>query len=749
MNDSDQNPESTENESSASSSAKATQSDGNDHLNDNELYQKESYAGHPNGLYLLFFAEMWERFSYYGMRALLVLYMTKGFLQKDDNSAYAIYGAYAALVYATPFIGGMIADHLIGARRAVILGGLLMALGHLVMTIESELPFYFALAFLIVGNGFFKPNISMIVGSLYPEHSTKRDAGFTIFYIGINLGAAMAPLICGYVGENYGWHYGFGLATIGMLVGLALFVVPASISRFMILLTALLCGGAMIYLNYDEVIYALGPNVFVALCLIASGVIGYLALSKVGLPVWAGEPAHPERLKEPAAPELSKHLSTYYLAIICTILLLQHLVPPQSFAAFVLLCVGFYALIFPWLKVASAIYLGSFIATPVFALLVQRNEIAGIVLSFFGIAALTYLILQMFRSTKVERERLQVILVLMFFSGLFWAFFEQAGSSINLYTDRNVDRVFATEIIKKDQIGQTITVEITQGMTGRSQQGKIITVKDVDIWRYQAKQEQKQKEIQRQTMINTQDGAHAKKTTTYAWQRFAHWIGNLFSSEPDPKKDQQAKSKDPTMQWTVHKDSIGMPIKGSEVAASQFQAANPIFIIIFGLIFSALWSFLGRLKIEPSTPTKFGLGILQLGLGFAVLEWAALNTNALGMAGMGSLMLAYLLMTTGELCLSPVGLSMVTRLAPKSIVSIVMGAWFLATAFSNYLAALIAMLTGIEHGSGGVNTMPPPQETVHVYAKVFGPIALVACACAVIVFLLTPTLKRWMHEDSV
>jgi len=147
--------------------------------------------GHPTGLFTLFFAEMWERFSYYGMRALLVFYMIKGFLGYGDNEAYAVYGAYTALVYATPFIGGMLADRLLGRRHAVVLGGLLMAAGHLLMTIQSEIAFFSALALLICGNGFFKPNISTIVGELYPAGSTRRDGGFTIFYMGINLGAAM------------------------------------------------------------------------------------------------------------------------------------------------------------------------------------------------------------------------------------------------------------------------------------------------------------------------------------------------------------------------------------------------------------------------------------------------------------------------------------------------------------------------------------------------------------------------------
>jgi len=196
--------------------------------------------GHPAGLYTLFFAEMWERFSYYGMRALLIFYMIKGFLGYGDKDATAVYGAYTALVYMTPFFGGMIADKLLGARTTVVIGGLLMAAGHLLMTIQTDLMFFLALAFLIAGNGYFKPNISTIVGTLYPPNSPKRDGGFTIFYIGINLGAAMAPLLCGYIGETYGWHYGFGLATIGMTVGLAVFVAPTILTQILIMGTAIL-----------------------------------------------------------------------------------------------------------------------------------------------------------------------------------------------------------------------------------------------------------------------------------------------------------------------------------------------------------------------------------------------------------------------------------------------------------------------------------------------------------------------------
>jgi len=205
---------------------------------------------HPTGLFTLFFAEMWERFSYYGMRALLVFYMTKGFLGMGDKQAYAVYGAYTALVYMTPYFGGMLADKLLGQRRAVVFGGLLMAAGHLLMTIETSFAFYTALALLICGNGFFKPNISTIVGGLYPEaQAAKKDGGFTIFYMGINLGAAMSPILCGYVGETWGWHYGFGLATIGMLIGVAVFVAPTRLTQILILGGALAAAISMPFLQ--------------------------------------------------------------------------------------------------------------------------------------------------------------------------------------------------------------------------------------------------------------------------------------------------------------------------------------------------------------------------------------------------------------------------------------------------------------------------------------------------------------------
>ena len=600
--------------------------------------------GHPTGLFTLFFAEMWERFSYYGMRALLVFYMIKGFLGYGDKQAYAVYGAYGALVYATPYIGGMLADRLLGARRAVVLGGLLMAGGHLLMTIENETTFFLALALLIVGNGFFKPNISTIVGSLYPEGSVKRDAGFTLFYMGINLGAAMSPVICGYVGETYGWHYGFGLATAGMLVGLAVFVAPIWLTQVLILGGALSTAIAMPF--FQDSLLQLGVRIFLGIALAVAGIFAFKALARGGLPEDAGAAPNPEALTEKIGGFLRKD----------------------------------------W-----AVYAGTLIAIPLLALLVGQHKLAGYTLSVFGGLAFLFLIVEAMRSEKVERERMFVVLILMFFSMLFWAFFEQGGSSINNFTDRNVDRVFEAQVIGADDVGKTMEITLNQEQFGRTMGEKLVTL----------------------TMV----------------------------------EELQAADKD-TVQWTITEGDVGMGVGGAVIPASEFQAANPIFILIFGLLFTALWGFLGARGLEPSTPVKFSLGLLQLGLGFGALWIGAQNADARGMVGLSWLLLGYLLHTTGELCISPVGLSMVTKLSPARIVSTVMGAWFLATAFSNYLAGMIATLTGLSHGGDGEQLIPAPIETVNVYGDVFGQIGMTAILSAVICLALSPLLTRWMHEDA-
>ncbi|MDZ4852114.1 MAG: peptide MFS transporter [Pirellulaceae bacterium] len=641
--------------------------------------------GHPVGLFLLFFAELWERFSYYGMRALLVFYMTKGFLSYNDDTAYGVYGAYTALVYATPFIGGMLADKFLGSRLCVIIGGILMALGHLAMTLENRFAFFGALSLLIVGNGFFKPNISTIVGSLYPEGSKLRDGGFTIFYIGINLGAAMSPLLCGYIGETYGWHYGFGLATAGMLVGLATFVMPNLVSQLLIGAAGLTAASSLFIFHPNNTI-AIAMNIFVGVTLLAAACTACIALNRGGLPSTAG-------------------LATNGRASIGTILkVLFGIVIAIPFIS--LLVSGFSILnqdgkqirVIQESTIKSFTDQGGAVAL-VGVVLEEISKPAGLVLMLMGIVALGYISWCMVKMTIIQRQRMYVVLTLTFFSLLFWAFFEQAGSSLNNYTDRNVDRVVETSVVSNDQVGSTIRLQPTQEQLGYSNGSDLF-------------------------LLDT--------------------LTKLRKENADPHFE---------IEWNVTKSNVGMGLatRDLELPASTFQSVNAIYILILGLVFTTLWTYLGSRGMEPSTPIKFGLGLLQLGLGFGAFWLGAYYSSDRGMVAVFWLLLGYLLHTTGELCLSPVGLSMIVKLSPKILVSTVMGMWFLATAFSQYLAGMIAMLTSAEQDggeSGGVQRIPAPIDSVHVFGDLYLKIAIAAIISACICLALSPLLKRWMHEEA-
>jgi POT family proton-dependent oligopeptide transporter len=447
-------------------------------------------TGHPPGLYVLFFAEMWERFCYYGMRTLLVLYLTKELLFKDEP-AYGIYGAYTALVYAAPVIGGKMADNLLGYRRAVIMGGILMAIGEFLLVgngiLSADNTFLFVgMGVIIVGNGYFKANISSVVGKLYGQGDPRRDSGFTIFYMGINIGALLATTVCGFVGETFGYKYGFGLAGVGMLLGIAVFV------------------------------------------------LGQPKLEGLG------DPPDPVKLHEPWKGPLSR----WHVTVIAS--------------------------------------LG---VVPVLYWLLQNEGIVNWLLGATMIAVCGSLLVGAIQAGKkepaeqrtVQRDRIIALFVLMFFNTLFWALFEQAGTSLTLFADRAVDR-------------------------------------RIDL-----------------------------------------------------------------LDW--------------EMPTSNTQSFNPAFIIIFGSLFSWMWVKLDKAGLNPNIPMKFALGTLQLGCGFLLLLVGASMASDYKVA-LFFLVGMYLLHTTGELFVSPIGLSMVTKLAPAHLTGTVMGAWFLSFAFANKLGAQLAKLTG-------------------------------------------------------
>ncbi len=703
----------------------------------------QTLFGHPAGLFTIFFAEMWERFSFYGMKALLIFYMMKGFLGFDDGNAYAVLGAYAALVYMTPFFGGMVADRLLGARRAIVLGGLLMAAGHLLLVVETDIAFYMALGLLITGNGFFKPNISTTVGALYPANSPKRDAGFTVFYMGINLGAAMSPLMCGYIGETYGWHWGFGLAAIGMLTGLAVFVAPTRVTQVVILSGAIAAAIAMFVYNPGDP-FSLAANILVGLCLMAAGVIAWIALGRGGVPKDVGLPPDRDRLRRPVFGPVTAEWLVYGLALV-------------SVPIMALMVSGFSPLtadkqavsIVPDSVVKSFNESSSAVVRSCGVLVKEMSKPAGLILLLAGLGAAIYLGREAVRLPTVPRQRMYVVFILTFFAMLFFAFFEQAASSVSNFTDRNVDRVTEASTITEADVGKTLRFRIplatrdaelkdlpllSQEQLGHRHGSQALTDQIVATIRREEERKgtKKPEEVDKLVAAVKKDNVLTMTSLTYL-------------REAAKRKD--APTEEMSIPWVVSESNVGMAIGGAEAPPSMFQAVNAIYILLFGVVFSALWAFLAVRGKEPSTPFKFALGMLQLGLAFVAYWYGAQCADGRGVVALSWLLLGYLLQTTGELCLSPVGLSMVTRLSPGRLVATVMGSWFLATAFSEFLAGVIAQFTGVSHGDDG-GVIPVPLATVNVYGHVFGIIALTALASSVICFALVPVLKRWMHEGE-
>jgi POT family proton-dependent oligopeptide transporter len=726
--------------------------------------------GHPTGLFGLFFVEMWERFSYYGMRALLVFYMTKDFLQYSDSTANAVYGAYTSLVYMSPFFGGLLADRLLGARRAIILGGLLMAAGQFMLTVPDRWAFFAGLALLVCGNGFFKPNISTIVGSLYKPDSPKRDGGFTIFYLGINLGAGISPLLCSYIGKEFGRQYGFGVATAGMLAGVALFIAPTRLSRVLILLTSLVTAAGLVGF-YPEDPVSIAMTLFSAVALVVAAGIAWVALGRGGLPPGAGAPPDAERLRRrafgPLAREWLLYLGTVVAVVFFTFLvsgvgLLFRPTPPVPPAAAAveesaagegqqaaakspasakenaaaesaeneenqdLAGVPFGGkplTLVPQDKVEQMQESPSPLVRAAGVVAEEGSRPASLMLIVAFVACVLYVGVEMLRLDKVARQRMYVVLILTFFSMLFFAFYEQAGSSLNFFTDRNVRRVVLVErTVTAGEVGTTIKIRPTQEQVGYRNGAKMFTLDQLEEFE----------------KLRQEHAAH--RTLKERLLRLAATVGLLRQEDKD---DSAFKAE---IDWKVSADDVGMGIAtpDREVPAESLQSVNSIYILLVGPLLAGLWTFLGARGWEPSTTVKFALGLLQLGLGFGIFWYGTRTCDGRGMVPLVVLMVAYLPYTTGELCLSPVGLSMVTRLSPVRLVSTVMGTWFLASAYAQFLAAMIAQASSVLRQGGH---MPPPLETVHVYGKVWGALAVSSFVFAAVCFALAPLLNRWMHPE--
>jgi len=512
--------------------------------------------GHPKGLYVLFFTEMWERFSYYGMRAILILFMTK-MLAFDTKMASGIYGNFTAVVYLTPLIGGFISDRYWGNRRSIFVGGITMAIGQFILffcasLISSNIDmakvlFVLGLTALVIGNGLFKPNISTMVNQLYAPGDKRVDAAFSIFYMGINLGAFFSPLICGALAEKVDYKWGFFAAGVGMILGVVVFQLLKD--KYILTSDGQKIGGKPVK-AIDE------PAV----------------VEREGDLSHAGDVAKAERKAEFTPARIGTWIAVY-----------------------VVLWLAFmYGVGFNW------------ISTLVFATSITAS---GFIISDPNL-------------TKIERQRIVVVYIAAFFVIFFWSAFEQAGASLTLFADQQTDR------------------------------------------------------------------------TIFGW----------------------------------------------EMPASWFQSVNPLAIIIFAPIFASMWTGLGKRNAEPASPVKQAIGLFLLALGYLVIAVGVKGVDASVKASMFWLLGMYILHTWGELCLSPIGLSMVARLAPKRLASLLMGVWFLANAMANDFAGMLSQL--YPEGGKATHLFGYQIQTLNDFFMIFVVLSGVA---SLILFLLSKKMLKMMH----
>jgi proton-dependent oligopeptide transporter, POT family len=488
---------------------------------------------YPKQLWYLFFSEMWERFSFYGMRGMLTFFMVDQLFMKED-AANLQYGATQAFVYAFTFIGGLFADKILGFRKSLFWGGILMIIGSIILSIYPQDKFFFFLgiSFTIVGTGFFKPNISNMVGALYQKNDNRRDAGFSLFYAGINIGALLGGAACVAIGKGYSWHLAFGLAAIVMVISLVTFIFTQR---------------------------SLGP---------------------IGLSPIANKDNNGNILIENKISGRNK-----------------------------------------WLE--YSIYLGSLAVIPIIMIMVSKTQYTDWFMYIIGPATLAYVFYEMSKHTAVERKKLAAALVFILFSVLFWAFFEQSGGSLSLFAANNLD----------------------------------------------------------DTLLG-------------------------FKADPNGVNN----------------------------------AANSLFVIAFAALFGLIWIGLAKRKIEPNTVVKFGLGFLFLSLAFYVFYYTRFFANASGITSLDIFTIAYLVITFGELCLSPIGLSIMTKLAPQRLQGVMMGMWFLASAYGQYVAGIL----------GAGMTVPgenaTAMEKLISYTDGYKQLAIYALITGIVLIAISPIVKKLMQD---
>jgi POT family proton-dependent oligopeptide transporter len=650
---------------------------------------KKTWFGHPRQLARLFTTEMWERFGYYGMRALLTLYLTKHFVL-GDRASTGLYGGYTALVYLTPLVGGFIADQYLGSKKSVKFGAILMAIGYLTLAFGGEpskpyaviggqryevqvdnfvdrptsaaneqryivqpsgerlkikgnddgsvsliaadghvaraLPkgamqdesdrnplmvaiLLLALSMISVGNGFFKPNISTIVGTLYDQGDRRRDAGFTIFYMGINLGSILGQIACPILADAVGWWAGFACAGVGMTI-------------------------AYLLMQFD-----------------GGRLAGY------------GE-----------QPELEKDRS--FVVYVCAII-----------------AVPLFYLLFVNLMNTPAPAPGSGLVGYIVSLSLMGKLLFG----SFLIGVPTILVWSYVKGTRVEFQMMCAAMILVTFNVFFWTLFEQAGSSLTLFADRNTDRAihWSAPMLAFFRGHLAIYYVVTAGL---------IALIVLGLRRVLPEILGKPRKLVHEGLL-----ALAFLVLTAAFWAYKGYI-------------------------------IGVPVW--TISAPQTQNFNPISIVLFAPVMSMLWTGLAKRGLEPSIPIKFAIALVGVGAGFLFLVWGATFADSNFQVGLWWLAGLYLIHSLAELCISPVGLSMITKLSIARIVGLMMGVWFLSISVAQYFAGVVAQFASVETVGGQVTNL---KVSLYTYTHTFTIIAWVAISAGVVLFLLSWPLKKWMH----
>lgn len=627
----------------------------------------DDFLGHPKGVYVCFFTEMWERFSFYGMKALLLLYLLQHH-KFGDRSGLDVLGAYGGLVYCVPVIGGLIADRFLGMRKAVIFGGLLLVAGHAGMAFEGHAAtvangqvvrdegalriFYLSLALIIMGVGFLKPNVSTIVGRLYAPDDPRRDSGFSLFVAGINLGGLFASIVCGYLGQTYGWKYGFGAAGIGMVLGLGQFVwgrkhlrgaaePPAPLPR-----------------AREWAIYAMTVAAVLPLAWLMAAVTSLqlqpatirwtfyavvLSLAGIAWSMWASGRRNAD------AASWSTRLPS-------------------------LLAFGTLGLAVIWLSQRNGV-LDFFVEEATLALVLM--SVVFLIVGFWYVGFVTR------QCSREEAQRMGALMALIFAALIFYTLYEQTYGSWVTFTDRLLGKDLFPALVVRDG-------------------------------------------------------------TPWPWSIPALLLAPVSFITASSISDRNAASPLPRVFFVLSAGAMVVALLHDAIVLPQTAGSltylGSMFIVLLAPLFAVIWAWLDRRGLDPSKPAKSALGLLFAGLSFLPLVWAAQEAGATGAtASVWWLVLAYVLLEIGEMFLYPVGLSAVTQLSVPRVVSLMMGTWFLATAFSETLAALLGKLAALDVPEG--ETMNIAEAAVK-YGDLFTLLMWMGIACAAIALLASPLLRR-------